>query len=149
MPTYVFTTSKNRLTSEQKKSVVEIVTNAHAEATGAPRFVVQVIFNEIDAEQHYINGIPVSRDQVWVRADIRAGRTEAQTQDIINRITTFGSAATGIDATYFWVYICDITTMSEFGSVMPKPGGEGKWIASLPAEVKTRYKFDDPNTTWK
>ncbi|KAL6892030.1 4-oxalocrotonate tautomerase [Trichoderma evansii] len=149
MPTYVCTTATNRLTPEQKRSVVEVITTAHVEATGAPRFVVQVIFNEIAAGQHYINEIPVSSDQIWIRADIRAGRTEEQTRDIISRITNLGSEATGIDASFFWIYLCDITTMSEFGSVMPKPGGEGQWIASLPADVKKRYKFDDPNTTWK
>lgn len=55
-----------------------------------------------------INEIPVSRDQVWIRADIRAGRSEEQTRDMINRITSRGTAAPGIDASFFWVYTCDI-----------------------------------------
>lgn len=57
------------------------------------------------------------------------------------RMVKLCSEASGIDPSFFWIYLCDIPKMAEFGSVMPNPGGEAAWVASLPEEVKKRYKF--------
>jgi phenylpyruvate tautomerase PptA (4-oxalocrotonate tautomerase family) len=141
MPTYVCTTATNRLSVDQKKAVIKLLTTVHSEETDTPRLVVQVIFHELPVGQHFINEIPVSRDQIWIRADIRAGRTDEQRTKMITRIVNLASSATNIDASYFWVYICDIPKMAEFGSVMPNPGGEAAWVTALPDSVKERYQF--------
>jgi phenylpyruvate tautomerase PptA (4-oxalocrotonate tautomerase family) len=47
MPTYTCTTTAGRLSEEQRLKVVESITATHSEETGAPRYLVQVIFYEV------------------------------------------------------------------------------------------------------
>lgn len=143
MPTYVCTTASNRLTANQKQAIVNVLATAHSEETNVPPYIVQVIFNEMLPGQHFINGHPVPRDQVWIRGDIRAGRTDLQKTTMVTRMAKMVGEVTGIDPSFFWIYLCDITKMIEFGSVMPEPGGEAAWIAAIPQEVKARYRFGD------
>lgn len=82
-----------------------------------------------------------SSDQIWIRADIRGGRTIEQKTKMIDRIMNSASEATGISSSYIWVYVCDIAKAAEFGSLMPSPGAEAEWAAALPADVKQRYNF--------
>ncbi len=55
------------------------------------------------------------------------------------RMTAECSQATGIEPSYWWVYICDADKTSEFGRVLPKPGEEKEWVASLDKDVRDRY----------
>ncbi|KAH8801517.1 4-oxalocrotonate tautomerase [Xylogone sp. PMI_703] len=141
MPTYVCTTAAGRLSPEQKQRIVESLSEVHSEEANTPKFIVQVIFHEVLPGQHYINERPVTTDQVWIRGDIRAGRTDEQKEAMLSRMVKLSSEASGIDPSFFWVYLCDIPKMAEFGSIMPNPGGEAEWIASLPQDVKERYRF--------
>ena len=43
--------------------VVESITAMHSEETGAPRYLVQVIFYEVDAHAHYIGGKEAPEEQ--------------------------------------------------------------------------------------
>lgn len=86
-----------------------------------------------------VNAEPVSTSQVWIRGDVRAGRSDDQKVRIITQIVEQGSNAIGIERSEFWVYICDIPKMAEFGQVMPGPGNEAAWIASLPEDVRQRF----------
>jgi phenylpyruvate tautomerase PptA (4-oxalocrotonate tautomerase family) len=143
MPTYVCHTSPSRLSLTQKRRVVNAITVAHAEETNVPKYLVQVIFQEVNAEQQYINELAVPADQIWIRGDIRSGRTDEQKEQLIKRMMELSSIACDIDASYFWIYLCDIPKMAEFGSLLPVPGKEGPWSLSLPAEVKKRYQFTE------
>jgi phenylpyruvate tautomerase PptA (4-oxalocrotonate tautomerase family) len=143
MPTYVCTAAVNRLTADQKQAIAKVLATAHAEETHVPPYIVQVIFNELLPGKHFINGYPVGPDQIWIRGDIRAGRTDAQKTAIVTRMAKLVSEVTLIDPSFFWIYLCDITKMIEFGSVMPEPGGEAEWIAAIPKDIKARYRFGD------
>lgn len=140
MPTYVCTTSTGRLNSTQKQEVVQRITQIHAKEGGnVPEYLVQVIFNEVAPGNWFINKREVPGDQVWIRGDIRMGRSDEQKRKMCERMTAEFSEVTSIDASYVWVYICDVEKASEFGSVLPKPGEEGKWVAGLGKEVRDRY----------
>ncbi|RFU34990.1 hypothetical protein B7463_g1353, partial [Scytalidium lignicola] len=141
MPTYVCTAAAGRLNSEQRQGIVKALTTIHSEEAHVPNFLAQVIFHEVLPGQHFINEIPVSTNQIWIRGDIRAGRTDEQKTTMLSRMVKLSSEASGIDPSFFWVYLCDIPKMAEFGSIMPDPGGEAEWIASLPQEVKERYQL--------
>jgi phenylpyruvate tautomerase PptA (4-oxalocrotonate tautomerase family) len=86
MPTYTCTTTAGRLSEEQRLKVVESITAMHSEETGAPRYLVQVIFYEVDAHAHYIGGKKAPEEQIWIRGDIRSGRTEAVKRNMLGRI---------------------------------------------------------------
>ena len=46
MPTYVCSAAAGRLTPIQKTEIVRSITAIHHQETGAPRYLVQVIFHE-------------------------------------------------------------------------------------------------------
>ena len=56
MPTYVCSAATGRLTSDQKAEIVRRITAIHHEETGAPRYLVQVIFYDVVPGSHYIAG---------------------------------------------------------------------------------------------
>ena len=56
MPTYACSAAAGRLTPGQKVEIVQSITAIHHEETGAPRYLVQVIFYDIAPGSHYIGG---------------------------------------------------------------------------------------------
>ena len=140
MPTYVCTVAKDRLNADQKTEIVKRLSKVHSqEGGGVPEYLVQVIFNELEPGNHFINKRPVSEDQIWIRGDIRAGRTDEQKTAMAEGMMAECSEAVGIDRSFLWVYICDAEKTAEFGSILPKPGEEEAWVAKLPKEVRDRY----------
>ena len=65
MPTYTCTTTAGRLSEEQRLKVVESITAMHSEETGAPPYLIQVIFYEVDARARYIGGKTAARAGGW------------------------------------------------------------------------------------
>ncbi len=139
MPTYAFSTSKE-LTTEQRAKLVESVTSIHKEEATAPRYFVQVVFYKVEPGSMFIGGEAASPDHVWVRADIRAGRTNEQKARMLRRIMQEASEVLGISEQAVWVYISDIPAQGvlEFGNVLPEPGGEERWLASLPNTLREK-----------
>jgi phenylpyruvate tautomerase PptA (4-oxalocrotonate tautomerase family) len=138
MPTRTCTTTAGRLSEEQRLKVVESITAMHSEETGAPRYLVQVIFYEVDAHAHYIGGKKAPEEQIWIRGDIRSGRTEAVKRNMLGRIVRDVAAATGSPEEYVWVYLCDLPAFHviEYGQVMCPPGEEDAWFSTLPNKIK-------------
>jgi phenylpyruvate tautomerase PptA (4-oxalocrotonate tautomerase family) len=151
MPTYVCSTPAGALTSEQKKTIAKSICRNHSDATGAPQFFVQVIFDEKDANARFLGG-EATPGHFWIRGDIRAGRTEAQREKLMLSIMKDVSRIAGIEEDSIWVYLCNLepTDMVEYGHVLPKPGGEKAWFEGLPDSLKTylaRLGTDDENFT--
>ena len=86
MPTYVCSAATGRLTPAQKAEIVRSITAIHHEETGAPRYLVQVIFYDLAPDSHYVAGQLAPADQIWVRGDIRGGRTNEQKSQMLRRI---------------------------------------------------------------
>ena len=140
MPTYACSIAAGRLTSAQKVEIVQSITAIHHEETGAPRYLVQVIFYDIVPGNHYIGGQLAPAGQIWIRGDIRDGRTEKQKSRMISRILQEVSKTSEIAEDEVWVYLSDIPAhnIAEFGRVLPPPGGEDAWFATLPAALRER-----------
>ena len=139
MPTYAFTTAKE-LTPAQREKLVESVTTIHQVEATAPRYFVQVVFYRVEPGSIFIGGEAASPDHVWVRADIRSGRNDDQKARMLRRIMRETGEILGISDQDVWVYISDIPAQSvlEFGSVLPEPGGEERWLASLPSALREK-----------
>ena len=139
MPTYAFSTAKN-LSAEQRARLVESVTSFHETEATAPRYFVQVVFYKVEPGSIFIGGEPAPADHIWVRADIRAGRTQQQKAKILHRIMRETSEILRISQESVWVYISDIPaeSVAEFGAILPQPGGEEKWLAALPVSLRDR-----------
>jgi phenylpyruvate tautomerase PptA (4-oxalocrotonate tautomerase family) len=140
MPTYFCTSAKGRLTAEQKSKIAGEITRIHAEVTGAPGFFAQVIFNDAQPGDWFMGGAPLKHDHIFVYGHIRAGRAAADKTRMIKLMAdAVASAAHAESARAVWVYLNELPPrqMIEFGHVLPEPGDELVWTASLSEQDRT------------
>ena len=137
MPTYVCYLPRDRFSPDQKRKIVDAITFRHSEATGAPSYFVQVVIEEARADR-YLGGEHTS-DHIWVRGDIRAGRTEEQRTGLMTKMMQDISLVTSVRQENVWIYLCNLdpTDMIEYGHVLPAPGQEKAWFESLPGSLRT------------
>ena len=142
MPTYVCSAAIGRLTPVQKAEIVRNITAIHHEETGAPRYLVQVIFRDVALGNHYVAGQPAPADQIWIRGDIRGGRTDEQRSQMLRRMMQGVGRASGGGQEAVWIYLCDIpaANIAEYGRVLPPPGEEDAWFSSLPDAMRERLR---------
>ena len=142
MPTYVCSAATGRLTPIQKTEIVRSITAIHHEETGAPRYLVQVIFYDLAPDSHYVAGQLAPADQIWVRGDIRGGRTNEQKSRMLRRIMQGVGRASGAAEDAVWVYLCDLpaANLIEYGRVLLPPGEEDAWFASLPDAIREKLR---------
>lgn len=140
MPTYVCTTSAGYLTQDQRADIARLITVVHGEETGGPRYLVQVLFQELAEGSHYIAGEIAPLSQMWIRGDIRSGRTVEQKASILTRLLKGVSQLIHVNESEVWVYLSDIPAhnIAEFGRILPEPGEEDAWLDTLPSELKKR-----------
>lgn len=137
MPTYVCSVRPGLLNDAQKSEIAKAITRNHHEATGAPTYFVQVVIDEKATAERYLGGEPAS-GHIWIRADIRSGRTIEQRSNLMLAIMRDVSRISGVDETSTWIYLCNIepTDMVEYGHVLPLPGQEQAWFDALPSKLR-------------
>jgi phenylpyruvate tautomerase PptA (4-oxalocrotonate tautomerase family) len=140
MPTYACSAAVGLLSSVQKAEIARSITAIHHEETGAPRYLVQVVFYDLTPDSGYVAGQLSPADQIWVRGDIRGGRTDEQKNQMLRRIMQGVGRASGAAEDAVWVYLCDIpaANMIEYGRVLLPPGQEDAWFSSLPDAIRGR-----------
>lgn len=140
MPTYTCWSRRIRISREAKQRIAEAITDAHHEIARAPKYLVQVLFNEVEDEAYYIGGQPAPDNQVWVHATIRSGRSQEQKEELLLRLTSEIALILGIPKEDVWVYIVEIpgANMTEYGRLLMEPGEEEQWFASLPEGLQER-----------
>jgi phenylpyruvate tautomerase PptA (4-oxalocrotonate tautomerase family) len=138
MPTYVCSVPSESCTDGQKAAIAEAISRIHSEETGAPTFFVQVVIDEKQPSERFLGGSRASA-HIWIRGDIRDGRTEAQRERMSLRIMQEVSRITDVKHDNIWVYLCNLapTDMVEYGHVLPKPGEERAWFDNLPVTLRT------------
>ena len=141
MPTYVCSAARGRLTPFQKAEIGRSITAIHHEETGAPRYLVQVIFHDVAPGNHYVAGRPAPADQMWFRADIRGGRTTSRRASCFDIMQDVGRAS-GAAEDAVWIYLCDIpaANIAEYGRVLPPPGRRTHGSRSLPNAMRERLR---------
>lgn len=137
MPTYVCSAPPKLLSEDQKTKIAVAISRRHSEATGAPSFFVQVVIEESESTRRYLSGEPANV-HLWIRGDIRAGRSEDVRQQLMLAIMKDVSSITSIQEDSIWVYLCNLepTDMVEYGHVLPQPGEEQRWFESLPPSLQ-------------
>src|SRR6202007_1545961 len=125
MPTYVCSLAEGSVNDSQKAAIAEALSRIHSETSGAPPCFVQVVIEEKKPTQRFLGG-SLASGQIWIRGDIRAGRTEAQRKAMMLRMMEEVGHITGIESQDIWVYLCNLapTDMVEYGHVLPRPGEE-------------------------
>ena len=137
MPTYNVVVKPNTLTEEQKLRVAQAITDEHHEATGAPKFYVQVIIDEIPGRKRFVSGYPCEK-QMWICGYIRSGRNDKQRADLMRNLADRVAKAAGLDSNTIW---CDLVMVEpanilKYGCVFSPPGEEQAWIEGLSDNVK-------------
>jgi phenylpyruvate tautomerase PptA (4-oxalocrotonate tautomerase family) len=142
MPIYVCTAALGRLTPVQKTEIAEGITAIYHEETGAPGYLVQVIFYDNAPGNHYVAGRPVSADQIFIRCDTRSGKTDTQKNQMLRRIMQDVARISGAAEDAVSVLLCELpaANIAEYGRVAPAPGEEGAWFSSLPDAVRERLR---------
>jgi len=140
MPTYVCFAYPDRLSPGQMEKIAEAITRVHSEEAVAPGYLVQVVFQPLAASRHFVGGAPGPQGQIWIRGDIRAGRTEAQRTRLQLRLAEEVGAIAGSAPEDLWIYLNEMQprNMMEFGHLLPEPGAEGEWFRALPENLRTR-----------
>lgn len=141
MPTYACSVPHGTLSDDQKKRMARAISLRHSEATGAPSFFVQVIFEERLASNCFVGGDLAPR-QIWIRADIRSGRSPEIRGNLMLQIMEDVVKVTGTRKEDVWIYICNVepTDMVEFGHILPEPGRELDWFNQLPPALQNELK---------
>ena len=123
MPTYACCSRIGTLSRDQRISDRDSPRDAVA-----PRHFVQVIFNELTLHSHYIASVEARKGHIWIRADIRSGRTQEQKSGLLTRIVDAVSKTSCVPGEDVWVYNSDIPyrSVAEFGQILPEPGGEAE-----------------------
>lgn len=136
MPTYTVTTEINRLTPRQKTRIAQDITRIHKSVTGAPVSFVQILFTDIDPANHFVGGKPLQHDFLFLQAQIRAGRTLEQKQDLLFQLVQALAEAAAAPQNAVWAYLHELPAnqMAEFGHTLPQPGTEDEWFNALPQE---------------
>jgi phenylpyruvate tautomerase PptA (4-oxalocrotonate tautomerase family) len=142
MPTYVCWTRAGQLSADQRRLIAKSITEIHHDVALAPRYFVQVIFDELQPHSHFVGGDEAEPNHIWIRADIRSGRTQEQKSRLMARIVEEVCAIASARRENVWVYISDIPGPSvvEFGHILPQPGEEEAWFAKLPAALQERLR---------
>jgi len=140
MPVYVCSAAVGRLTPAQKAEIVNSITTIHHEETGAARYLVLVNFHDLAPGNCYLGDWPAPADQIWIRGDIRSGRTNEQKSQMLRRIMHDVGRASGATEDAVWVYLSDLPAenLTEYGRILPPPGKEDPWFSSLPDATRER-----------
>ncbi len=130
MPVYQVSYQHGLLTEEMKAKVAAAITDAHVEATGAPRIFVHTFFNELPPGISYSAEGPDPKIS-GITGSIRAGRTLEQKQTLIKQIVASWTELTGQPAKQLIAGLTEIESeiQMEYGLILPKPGDEPKWFA--------------------
>ena len=130
MPIYQCAHQHGQLTGDMKAKIATAITDAHVEATGAPRVFVHVFFNEMPPSIAYSAGEP-DAEVTGITGQIRQGRTLEQKQKLIKQIVASWTEITGQSPKHVIAGLTEIDSdiTMEYGLILPKPGDEPEWFA--------------------
>jgi phenylpyruvate tautomerase PptA (4-oxalocrotonate tautomerase family) len=70
--------------------------------------MTQVIFHEFADDDRYIGGHPVPSDIVWIRCDVREGRSEEQKATLLHRIQEGVAKIANVPGESVWINFDDL-----------------------------------------
>ena len=151
MPTYNIFTSPGKLTLAQKEEIARVCTEVYHEEFGIARYLIQVVFYEVANNDRYIGAKPVQPDLVWIRCDVREGRTPEMKARLLHRVQQGIAKAANISEEAVWFYLDDLASVNimEWGHIMPHLGAvsddralpqDQPWFAELSAPMQASLR---------
>ena len=138
MPTYTITCPSGALTAEQKKRIAGEVTRVHSEVTGANTFFAQVLFSDAPEGNWFQGGVPAAGTPIFIHGQVRGGRPREMKSALLEQLVDVVANAAALPRRQVWGYILELppSQMVEYGHVLPEPGCEADWLASLPPDER-------------
>jgi phenylpyruvate tautomerase PptA (4-oxalocrotonate tautomerase family) len=130
MPIYTCTTAENTLTTESKAAFAGEICRIHSEINHVPSTYVNVVFNELPADNVYTDAKPAQ--PLLITGWVRDGHPEAETTRLALAIADAATRTTGVPATRVLVVFSSSPAhyAVEGGRVLPAPGEEAAWLAA-------------------
>lgn len=124
MPLYMCNSTKGAIPEEAKPKIAADIANIHCEITDAPPTFVHALFLE-EAPQ-----VPLEGKTALLYGSIRHGRTEAQKQEIVDRMAASIHRHAGIPLEEILATTVDVPAswVMEGGDILPEPGEEEEWL---------------------
>ena len=134
MPTYTVTATTGSLGPDVRQRIASAITATHHSVTGAQSFFAQVIFVAVEPADWFIGGAPVAPGSLFVHGQIRAGRPASIRSALLTGLLDATANSARVPRSRVWVYLVELPAahMAEYGHVLPEPGSEAQWLASLP-----------------
>ncbi|UTW56506.1 tautomerase family protein [Kordiimonas sp. SCSIO 12610] len=131
MPLYVCNSRKGLITNEAKAAIAKDITDIHCEVTAAPPTFVHAFFFEEATH------VPIGDSQALLLGQIRAGRTDEQKAEIVERMRASINHHTGIELDDIVAVTTDTPAswVMEGGDLLPEPGEEEEWLAAHEAKL--------------
>ncbi|MEM1390723.1 MAG: tautomerase family protein [Pseudomonadota bacterium] len=125
MPMYMCNAQKGAISDAAKPKIAADITRIHCDVTGAPPQFVHAFFLEDAPTQ------PLGDKTALLFGSIRAGRTDAQKQQIVAEMRQSIATHTGIALDQIGMVTADVPAswVLEGGEIMPEPGEEAEWLA--------------------
>jgi phenylpyruvate tautomerase PptA (4-oxalocrotonate tautomerase family) len=128
MPLYRCAVAEGLTQEGQRARIAKEVVRIHCGVTGAPASFVHAFFSELAPA-----ALPPGK-RAFVLGSIRAGRTEAQKQQIVRELTDAVAGVLGCKAEDVGVATADVPAswIMEGGELLPEPGEEADWLERHP-----------------
>jgi phenylpyruvate tautomerase PptA (4-oxalocrotonate tautomerase family) len=130
MPVYTCTAAASTLSSSAKAELAAAVTRIHSEVNHVPSTYVNVVFNELPADNVYTDGRPAQ--PLLINGWVRTGRPDDETSRLVAAIADAATQVTGLPSDRVLVVIQNSPARFaiEGGRVLPDPGEEQAWLAA-------------------
>ncbi|MEM6625230.1 MAG: tautomerase family protein [Pseudomonadota bacterium] len=124
MPLYMCNAAKGTIDDDAKSKIAADITRIHCDVTDAPPVFVHAFFLENAPHP------PLKQKSVKLLGSIRAGRTDAQKQRIVDEIRQSIHAHTNLPLEDIEAVTIDTPAswVMEGGDIFPEPGEEAEWI---------------------
>ena len=131
MPLYLCNARPGAISDDVKAGIADDITRIHCDVTDAPPTFVHAFFFEAGLASD------IGDKTVALHGNIRAGRTEAQKQDIMDQMRDAVHARTGINRDQIVMTVGDVPAswVMEGGDILPEPGEETAWLEAHAAKA--------------
>ncbi|MGE2718171.1 tautomerase family protein [Mycolicibacterium celeriflavum] len=130
MPVYTCTTAEGTLGTDAKAALAAEITTIHSDVNHVPSTYVNVVFNELPAENVYTDAEPAR--PLIINGWVRSGHPDDETSRLVAEIADATTRITGIPPARVLVIIGNSPARFaiEGGRVLPDPGQEQAWLAA-------------------
>lgn len=105
MPTYLVRARTETLGPGRRARLAEHLTTAHADTTGTPPGLVQILIEDVQGRDHFIGGRLAPTGSVFVRGHVPADADEATMRALAGAARDAVVSATDVAAELVWVYL--------------------------------------------